>query len=433
MNSATGDVAKSTADINNQQNGRRNILRKTPNPCLTCGQPTCNKHSSPVFKGHVHICQKCAYLFDLDFLVDVITQTASNTEQCRTKVNELVDCYDRAKLLLEFTAQFSDKIANLLESKTIRSNKINVGSGATSIASGVAGVVGCGALLFPPVAVAGVPLLIASLVFGGGATAVQTGDSAARYFSEPNKLADKMIALHSMALSLLRITEVLSHGLLQNINVTFSVEGFGVDAEEETTKHEELRKEINALLDRHGVTTTKSVGVLKQAVTGSVLASEVASTSIMSTAATVGRSSRYFGRVGTTAASSARFIPLAGGLLSAVSVFYESKELKKTLQRMDEGNPCEKASQVRSIGDELHMLPDSEVLSGECYRLFDLAKAEQDRFRSPENMAERKRLDEGDIPLQHANHQDISDIINVMETVTKIETEYDIRPSDRIV
>jgi len=199
-----------------------------------------------------------------------------------------------------------------------------------------------------------------------------------------------------MVLSLLRITEVLSHGLLQNINVTFSVEGFEVDAKEELTKRDELRQEVNALLEKHGVTTTKSVGVIKQAVTGGVLASEVAATagtvgvaaaetgtaaSTISSVATVGRGSRFFGRMGTTVSASARFIPIAGGLLSAASVFYESKELQKTLQRMDEGNPCEKAEQVRSIREELCMLPETEVISSECCRLFDLAKAERERFQ----------------------------------------------------
>ena len=433
------DVIKSEseADLNAPQSARRNILRKNPEPCLTCGHPTCGKHSSKAFKGHIHICQNCAYLFDLNFLVDVITQTASNPEQCQAKVDGLVDCYDRAKLSLEFIAQFADEVANSLESKATRANKIGVGSSATGIASGVAGVVGCGALLFPPVAVAGVPLLIGSLVLGGGATAVQTGDSAARYFSQPNKFADKMVALHGMVLSLLRITEVLSHGLLQNINVTFSVDGFGVDADEESTKRAELRQEIDALLEKHGVTTTKSVGVLKQAVTGGVLASEVATAagtvgvaaaetgtaaSTISSVASVGRSTRYFGRVGTTASASARFIPIAGGLLSAASVFYESKELKRTLQRMEEGSPCEKAQQVRSIRDDLVMLPESDVISGECRRLFALASAERERFESPKYEAERKLLNKCDVPFEEAKQEDISDIISVMETAAKIDT-----------
>lgn len=191
--------------------GRRKILRKVPRPCLTCGHPTCSSHLSPA-----PICQPCAYLFELDFLVDVIASTASDPQRCQEKVDFMVDCYDRARLLLAYTAQYADDIASALETRTVRSNRIGAGSSAIGVVLGVVGVVGCSVLLFPPAAAAGVPLLIASLVFGGGATAVQSGDAAESRFSEPNRLAEKMVALHGMALSLLRITEVLSYGLLRD-------------------------------------------------------------------------------------------------------------------------------------------------------------------------------------------------------------------------
>jgi len=281
----TTTVGESSASICNNGSTttkRRNLLKKTHHPCLTCGHPTCSKHSSSgLSKRHIPICQPCAYLFELDFLVDVITNTASNTEECKRKVDDMVDCYDRAKILLEYTSQYADDIAATLESKTARSNKIGAGSSATGVISGVAGVVGCGALLLPPVAAAGVPLLVASLVFGGGATAVQTGDAAAKYFSEPNRLAEKMVALHAMVLSLLRITEVLSYGLLKShLNVNYSVEhleGEGlseweevvddVEDDEVSTQREELAKEIRGLLEKHGVATTKGMGALQGVVT----------------------------------------------------------------------------------------------------------------------------------------------------------------------
>jgi len=281
----TTTVGESSASICNNGSTttkRRNLLKKTHHPCLTCGHPTCSKHSSSgLSKRHIPICVPCAYLFELDFLVDVITNTASNTEECKRKVDDMVDCYDRAKILLEYTSQFADDIAATLESKTALSNKIGAGSSATGVLSGVAGVVGCGALLFPPVAAAGVPLLVASLVFGGGATAVQTGDAAAKYFSEPNRLAEKMVALHAMVLSLLRITEVLSYGLLKShLNVNYSVEhleGEGlseweevvddVEDDEISTQREELAKEIRGLLEKHGVATTKGMGALQGVVT----------------------------------------------------------------------------------------------------------------------------------------------------------------------
>jgi len=282
----TTTVGESSASICNNGSTttkRRNLLKKTHHPCLTCGHPTCSKHSSSgLSKQHIPICVPCAYLFELDFLVDVITNTASNTEECKRKVDDMVDCYDRAKILLEYTSQYADDIAAALETNTARSNKIGAGSSATGVISGVAGVVGCGALLFPPIAAAGVPLLVASLVFGGGATAAQTGDAAAKYFSEPHRLAEKMVALHAMVLSLLRITEVLSYGLLKShLNVNYSVEHLegeeglseweevidDVEDDEITTQREELANEIRGLLEKHGVATTKGMGALQGVVT----------------------------------------------------------------------------------------------------------------------------------------------------------------------
>ena len=286
----------------------------------------------------------------------------------------MVDCYDRAKLLLLFTSQYTDQIAEALEHSTVRSNKIGVGSSATGMVSGMAGVVGCGALLFPPVAAVGIPLLISSLVFGGAATAAQTGDAAVQYFSEPNKLADKMVALHGMMLSLLRISEVLSYGLLKDHD---DLEG---DADD---KRKALAEEISALLEKHGVATKGVKGLSKAVVGGAVVAevaaagAEISATSIATTGATVaGRSSRFFGRVGTTAASSARFIPIAGGILSAACVVVEGKELKKTVSKINEGNPCAKAEQIRSIRDEIDKFPDSSVIADECRRVFEIAEKE---------------------------------------------------------
>lgn len=300
----------------------------------------------------------------------MITTTASNNAECRKKVNEMVDCYDRAKLLLLFTSQYTDQIAEALEHSTVRSNKIGVGSSATGVVSGMAGVVGCGALLFPPVAVVGIPLLISSLVFGGAATAAQTGDAAVQYFSEPNKLADKMVTLHGMMLSLLRISEVLSYGLLK--------EHADLDGDADD-RRKALADEINALLEKHGV-ATKGVKGLRTAVVGGTVAAagaEISATSIATTTASVaGRSSRFFGRVGTTAAASARFIPIAGGLLSAACVVVEGKELKKTVSKINEGNPCAKAEQIRSIRDEMTKFPDSSVIADECRRVFEIAEKE---------------------------------------------------------
>ena len=78
--------------------------------------------------------------------------------------------------------------------------------------SGVLGIAAAASILTP----AGPPLLIASLVFGGGATSVQMGNEAMNYFSEPNKLADRIIALHGMTLSILRVTSTLRDAMMRD-------------------------------------------------------------------------------------------------------------------------------------------------------------------------------------------------------------------------
>jgi len=381
--SATIDE-QSPQNINNPN--AKSVLRRKPIPCLTCGHPTCSSHSSPTFSTkQIPICQPCAYLFELDFLVDVITtatasasavddnqQTLAIQTTCRQKVNDMIDCYDRAKLLLAYTAQYTDQIAQSLETRTARSNKIGAGSSATGLVSGITGVVGCSALLFPPVAAVGVPLLIASLVFGGTATAAQTGEAAVQYFSEPDRLADKMVALHGMALSLLRITEVLNYGLLKEDDGTGNgeetlEENASVVSDEPSSEREEMAKEIQALLEKHGINTSIAViGASDKGTTG---------------ASMTGRHSRYIGRIGTTAMSSARFIPVAGGVLSAACMVVEGKELKTTLSRISEGNLSAKADRIRTIREELPHLPDSSLIAEECRRVFELAE-KQRRKRS---------------------------------------------------
>ena len=329
----------------------RNILKKV-NPCLTCGHPTCPRHSSSAFsKNNIPMCQQCAYLFELDFIVEIVTSSSSNIAECRRKVDEMVDCYDRAKLLLSYTAAYAEDIALALEAMSANSNMIGAGSSVTSIGSGIASIVGCGILLLvPPAALVGVHLMVAGLVVGGGATAVQTGDEMVRYYSEPNRLAERMVALHGMATSLLRVREVLSHVLLKS-NSYDAVSPVEED-EEGLAQRARLAGEIKVLMEKHNVIEKKGN---------------------TATAKLMGKGARYIGRICSTAS----VIPVAGGILSAASIYFEGNELKKTITRISEGSPCDKAQQVRSIRNELDMLPDSSLILEECRLVFDLAQKEK--------------------------------------------------------
>ena len=401
---------ESTTTSTNTSKSRRLVQRK-PTNCLTCGHPTCGKHTSNTFSTHhIQICRECAYLFELEFLVDVIDRARSsppissneddgntdtdnnNMQTCQQKVNSMIDCYDRAKLLLAHTSQYAPQISQGLQSRTDKSNRIGVTANASGILSGITGIVGAGALLCAPVAAAGIPILVASLVFGGTATAAHTTDYAAvKYWSEPNILADRMVVLHGMCLSLLRVVEVLSYGLLNEgcggeegkdgdvddisnneadnnndePNNKSNADDSKDDQDQNTTKtsdsRQALTKDIQSLLQKHGVNTTSAKESLTSStpLTGRNIAN---------------RHTRYLGRIGTTAAASMRFVPLAGGVLSAASLVVEANEIKATLAKMNEGNPCEKSERVREIAEEVERLPEAEVIAGECRRVFEEAK-----------------------------------------------------------
>ena len=151
---------------------------------------------------------------------------------------------------------------------------------------------------------------------------------------------------------MLRVKDVLSHVLLKSQHLSDG--GFPeVEDGEGSARREKLAGKIKALLKKHNMAAGAStVG------NGSKF---------------IGRGTRYFGRVCSTAA----VIPVAGGLLSAATIYFEGSELKRTLSRISEGNPCAKAEQVRSIADELDMLPESSLVLEECRLVFELAQKEK--------------------------------------------------------
>ena len=396
------EASKSSSTTINQHKSHKNILKRPASSCLTCGHPTCNRHISNTFSTyHIQICQQCAYLFEFDFLVDVIAcatnkqkvdcKTAahddltdandviSNMQQYQQKVNAMIDCYNRAKLLLSYTAQYTPTIIDGLQSRMDKSNKIGIGANASGIVSGITGVIGAGALLCPPVAAAGVPILIASLVFGGGATVAHSGDYATvKYLSEPNMLADKMVVLHGMCFTMLRVVEVLSYGLLsrselndENIDCSddavdgekekLSIKKKPIDKHQVVDTRQEIANDIRSLLEKHGVNTTMGKDAISSstAITGSNVAN---------------RSSRFVGRIRTTAAASFCFVPLAGGVLSAASLVVEANEIQATLNRLNEGSPCEKSEQITEIAGDVDRLPDAAVIAEECRQVFEEAE-----------------------------------------------------------
>eukprot|EP00535_Pseudo-nitzschia_heimii_P009933 CAMPEP_0197176926 /NCGR_PEP_ID=MMETSP1423-20130617/2699_1 /TAXON_ID=476441 /ORGANISM="Pseudo-nitzschia heimii, Strain UNC1101" /LENGTH=846 /DNA_ID=CAMNT_0042626383 /DNA_START=144 /DNA_END=2680 /DNA_ORIENTATION=- len=195
------------------------------NPCLICASPTCPSCASPNFrKEGITVCLDCERLFELDFIVDCVS--SADPAEREKHIEYMLDCYDRCMLLLTYSTQFADQIAASLEDQTKKQDIIGLASSSVGVLSGVLGIAAAASILTP----AGPPLLIASLFFGGGATTVQSGTEALNYLSEPRKLADRIIALHGMSLSILRVTSTLRDSLMRDHIRTdvYEVQGTGV-------------------------------------------------------------------------------------------------------------------------------------------------------------------------------------------------------------
>mmetsp|Transcript_21704 Transcript_21704/g.60290 ORF Transcript_21704/g.60290 Transcript_21704/m.60290 type:complete len:300 (-) Transcript_21704:33-932(-) len=137
----------------------------------------------------------------------------STRQQRQARMDRLLELYDRALLLLEFSRPFLPQAIEVLENTKHRDNHINFGGSTVGIVSGILGVAAAATIVTP----AGVPLLIVSLLLGGAATGAQTGTEVhSKFFSEPKQLANRIMALHGMALSILNLVRVLRDVVTQD-------------------------------------------------------------------------------------------------------------------------------------------------------------------------------------------------------------------------
>ena len=325
---------------------RDNRLKFSGKPCLICGNPVCSEHSSTSFrKEGITLCLGCERLFELDFIVECVS-TADATERAK-KIDHMVDCYDRCLLLLKYATQYADSIAQNLQEQKHQQNKIGLGSSGVGAISGMLGLAAAATILTP----VGPPLLIASLFFGGGATVVQTGTEALHYFSEPNLLADRIIALHGMVLSILRVTSTLRDAMMRDHIRT--------DALETNTSSMKVSVQEALVNNRTGVVAVSNVG--RAATLGSVAGAE--------TAAGIGaRGATALSRASAAAARTVRFARFAGGALSAAVLVMEANAIKGTLKEIHSGSPCDKANRIRAIKEEIRTgdLPSTAELDEEC-------------------------------------------------------------------
>jgi hypothetical protein len=346
---------------------RKRSLESKATRCLICATPCCAAHSSKTFRQEsLTVCIDCEEVFQLDFVVDCLTDRDKLPEH----VERMVDLYDRAVLLLKYSSQYIPDLATQLEGTQTRQNKVGLGSSSAGVISGVLGIAAAVTIITP----AGPPLLIASLLFGGSATAVSTGTEARNYYSEPNKLASRIQALHGMIQAILRVTGTLRDAMLRDHIRTDDYENKDGMATTDVASSVAARDMANTALARHK---------------GKVMAAATAgrfSAAGMETAASVGGStSRFLSRTGSNLLKTVRVARFAGGAMSAAVLVFEAKSLNSTIQDIRAGNPCEKAESLRKVQAELDTLPTTEHVDEECQNYIQAMK-HRERFLAEESV-----------------------------------------------
>jgi hypothetical protein len=325
--------------------------KASSSPCLICAAPSCSAHSSANFrKEGITLCHSCERLFEIDFIIDCVS-TADATDRAK-HIDHMIDLYDRSLLLLKYSSQYIETIATSLEQKKEQQNRIGLGSSGVGMVSGVLGVAAAATILTP----AGPPLLIASLLFGGSASAVQTGSDAMNYFSEPHKLADRIIALQGMLHSILRVTGTLRDAMLRDHIRTDAYLAENAPLTEQVQKT--VQKNRAGILAGANMSRSITLGGAASVEAGAVAGAEV---SVIGARAGTGLS-----RAGTAAVRTIRFARFAGGALSAAILVMEANAIQNTLKSIRAGNPCDKAATIRKILEELQELPSTTDLDAEC-------------------------------------------------------------------
>jgi len=348
--------------------------KSKPIPCLACATPTCIKHSSESFRlENITVCNSCEKVFHLDFMLDCITL---QHEQRLEKLNHLADMYDRTGLLLTYSCQYIDDIADALDTTKKVRNHINVGGSSAGIVSGVLGVAAACTLFTP----AGAPLLITSLLFGGAATAAQTtSDVHNKYFFEPAKLAGRILALHGMLASILTVTSTLRLSAIEDFKRRnpFTLKSpILVDLEQAYIKnHSELLLDI---MDRpNSQLSSKQLSRLVAATErerqkkaeSTVNAYKSSGNDAIETQVSIAtRNTRYLSRIGSGLMRTASFAPILGGALSGATLLLEATNIATTVSSMKKGSACEKATALRQIQDLIGRgkVPETSCVEKEC-------------------------------------------------------------------
>jgi len=196
----------------------------------------------------------------------------------------------------------------------------------------------------------GPPLLLGSLVMGGSATAVQAGGEAYKYYSEPNQLANRILTLKGIIdVCLVKFKTMRETTLVPFLDSAVS----------KLEVIEEIPNLARSTNQSGSNVATRTAGTC----IGSTAATSAAATFAVQEGAMAGR---FVSRATTAAARTARIARFAGGALSAATLVLEARELRRTLDQMEKGNPCEKAQSLRHTHTQVDLLPSLENVRTVC-------------------------------------------------------------------
>lgn len=373
--------------------------KKKPQRCLTCGTPCCLKHTSTTFRAEgITVCKECEKVFHMEFIIECLTQ---DTKVRFQRMYHLMDLYDRTVLLLQYSNQYIEEVAKALDNIKKQRDGVIIGGASASMISGVLGVAAAFTLFTP----AGPPLLITSLLFGGGASAMETGSNLHnKYFFEPNKLADRIMALHGMLMSILTVTGTLREAALVDIKHTKQFAKDSIVVQELSAAYIKNRTELlSDMMENKHTANADNLRRLKrlkkaadrnQSVTKNPRHQKTLKKSMSGDGAMVAKNARYLSRVTTGLLRSLQYAPMVGGALAAASIVVEARCMANTVQSIKDGSSCDKAQSIRRIQFFISDLPPTSDLEQECNSYLRFMEA-----RSQEPMTEKAAVE---LLLQHA-------------------------------
>mmetsp|Transcript_12180 Transcript_12180/g.35659 ORF Transcript_12180/g.35659 Transcript_12180/m.35659 type:complete len:768 (-) Transcript_12180:84-2387(-) len=292
-------------------------------------------------------------------------------------VHSVLDAYDHALLLLRYSCQFIPGIASSLRNNAKRNNRIGLGSSATSLVSGITGVA-AGLTIFTPV---GPPLLIASVLFGGGATAASAGSEAVNYKCEPTRLAKRIITLNAVVQSIGRLMDVMALKIEEE-ETTDVGDTEQIDDNDSEDSFSSSSGKVSCAgngdnSDPKPETAAKGEGKAVTAIV-STTGGQVSKNASK-------HSSKMWSRATTNAMRAPHLTILIAGALSAFTVALEAREMAVTVKRINAGHPCDKADLLEEIrrelegecGDSGRKEGDNKIAetSRELYETAELAEA----------------------------------------------------------